>query len=334
MNRPPSPLTMLLSRHTRRREFIAGLGGAAAWPLVAEAQQPAIGFLGTGPSTTHNAAAFQQGLGEQGYIGGQNVEILFRYAPYDRLPALAEALVRRPVSVIVASGGPVAALAAKSATTRIPIVFLNGADPVKLGLVESLNRPGRNITGVAFLVQELTAKRLALLHEIAPAITSIGLLVNSTGPQAAIDIREAETAAHALGVHLVIQSASIPNEIEEALSTLLEQHVGALLVGGDAFLLTHSEQLAASVASHKVPAIYALREFVQFGGLMSYGASFSDAHRIAGTYVGRILKGEKPGDLPVQQPTRFELAINLKTAKALGLTIPPTLLALADEVIE
>jgi putative tryptophan/tyrosine transport system substrate-binding protein len=319
----------------RRREFIAGIS-AAALPLAAWAQQtamPVIGFLGYGPPLAHNATAFQQGLREQGYIDGQNVEVLFRNAP-DRLPALAAELVGRPVSVIVASGGPVAVLAAKSATTRIPIVFLNGADPVKLGLVESLNRPGRNLTGVTFLTEELTAKRLALLHEVAPAITSIGLLVNPTGTQAAIEIREAGTAAHALGVHLVVYRASVPSEIEAALSPLIDQHVGALLVGGDPFMLTHSEQLAASVARHKVPAIYALREFVQFGGLMSYGGSFSDAHRIAGTYAGRILKGEKPADLPVQQSVRIEMVINLQTAKSLGLTIPPNLLALADEVIE
>jgi putative ABC transport system substrate-binding protein len=277
---------------------------------------------------------FQQGLREQGYIDGQNVEVLFRAGPYDRLQARVEELVRRPVSVIVASGGPVTALAAKSATTRIPIVFVNGADPVKLGLVESLNRPGHNLTGVTFLVQELTAKRLALLLEVAPAITSIGLLVNSTGPQAMIDIREAETAAHALGVHLVIQSASISSEIEAALSTFLEQHVGAVLVNGDAFLLTHSQQLAASVARHKVPAIYSLREYVQAGGLMSYGGSFTDAHHIAGTYAGRILKGEKPAELPVQQSVRIETVLNLRTAKALDLEIPPKILALADEVIE
>jgi putative ABC transport system substrate-binding protein len=223
--------------------------------------------------------------------------------------------------------------------TSIPIVFLNGADPVRLGLVESLNRPGRNLTGVALLVQELIAKRLALLHEVAPAITSIGFLVNLIGPRAAIDIREAEiheaeTAAHALGVHLVIQSASNPSEIEAALSAFLEQHVGAVLVSGDPFLLNNAEQLAALVARHKVPAIYALREFVQAGGLMSYGASFSDAHRIAGTYVGRILKGEKPADLPVQQSVRIEMVLNLRTAKALDLEIPLKILALLDEVIE
>jgi putative tryptophan/tyrosine transport system substrate-binding protein len=320
----------------RRREFIAGLGGVAGWPLAVRAEQrtPVVGVLNAAVPPAHVAAAFQQGLGEQGDIDGQNVEVLFRNTPYDRLTALAEELVRRPVSVIVASGGPAGALAAKSATTRVPIVFANGADPVKLGLVESLNHPGRNLTGVTFLVQEVTAKRLALLHEIAPAITSIGLLVNSTGPQAAIDIREAETAAHALGVHLAIQSASIPSEIEAALSTLFEQHVGAVLVAGDGFLLSQAEQLAASLARHKVPAIYALREFVQAGGLMSYGASISDAHRIAGTYVGRILKGEKPADLPVQRAVRIEMVLSLKTAKALGLTIPPNLLAVADEVIE
>jgi putative ABC transport system substrate-binding protein len=324
----------------KRREFIAGLGSATAWPAVVRAQQrqvPLIGFLSAparGLFTPHHIAAFQQGLGEQGYIDGQNVEVLFRYARYDRVPALAEEFVRRPVSVIAALGGPVTALAAKSATTRIPIVFANGADPVKLGLVESLNRPGRNLTGVTLLVQEVTAKRLALLHEIAPAITSIGLLVNSTGPQAEIDIREAEAAAHALGVRLVIQSASTPSEIEAALSTLLEQHVGAVLVGGDPVLFMQREQLAVSVARHKVPAIYALREHVQAGGLMSYGASLSDALRIAGTYVGRILKGEKPADLPVQQSVRIEMVLNLRTAKALDLEIPPKILALADEVIE
>jgi len=308
--------------------------------MMARAQQrplPVVGLLDVVATPAHLTAAFHRGLSEQGYVDGRDVEVLYRHAEetrYDRLPSLADELVRRRAAVIVASGGPAAALAAKSASTTIPIVFLNGVDPVKLGLVASLNRPGGNLTGVSLLVQELTAKRLELLREIVPAIASIGLLVNPTGPQAAIDTEEAETAARLLGVRLVIQNASTHPEIEAAFPTLVEQRVGALLVGGDPFLFVQRDQLAALAARYKLPAIYALREHVEAGGLMSYGASISDAYRIAGTYAGRILKGEKPADLPVQQSTRIEMVLNIKAARALGLNIPLTLQASADEVIE
>ena len=259
---------------------------------------------------------------------------MLRYTEtYAGLPALAEELVRSRVAVIFTSGGPASALAAKSATTTIPIVFANGADPVELGLVGSLNRPGGNITGVTFLIQALLAKRLELLHKIATAVASIGLLVNPTGPQAALDTGEAETAARVLGVRLVIQNASTPTEIEAAFARFNEQRVGAVLVGGKSYFFVQREQLTALAARHSVPAIYPLREYVEAGGLMSYGPSISDAYRIAGTYAGRILNGEKPAELPVQRSTRIETVVNLKTAKALGLTIPETLLATADEVI-
>jgi putative ABC transport system substrate-binding protein len=322
----------------RRRDFIAGLSLAAAWPVAARAQQtalPVIGFLDVAATAAHLTAAFNRGLGEQGYVDGRNVEILLRYTEtYARLPALAEELVRTPVAVIFTSGGPASALAAKSATTTIPIVFANGADPVELGLVGSLNRPGGNITGVTFLVQTLLAKRLELLHKIATAVESIGLLVNPTGPQAALDTKEAETAARVLGVRLVIRNASTPTEIEAAFARFNEQRVGAVLVGGDPFFFIQREQLTALAARPSVPAIYPLREYVEAGGLMSYGASQADAFRLGGVYVGQILNGAKPADLPVQQSTKLELVINQKTAKALGLTIPETLLATADEVIE
>jgi putative tryptophan/tyrosine transport system substrate-binding protein len=324
---------MATSSSTRR------LGGAAiAWPLAARAQHPAlpvIGFLDVATTAAHLTAAFNRGLGEQGYVDGRNVEILLRYAEtYAGLPALAEELVRSPAAVIFASGGPASALAAKSATTTIPIVFANGADPVELGLVGSFNRPGGNITGVTFLIQALLAKRLELLHKIATAVASIGLLVNPTGPQAALDAREAETAARALGMRLAIQNASTPTEIEAAFSRFNELRVGAVLVGGEPFFFVQREQLTALAARHSVPAIYPLREYVEAGGLMSYGVSQADAFRLGGVYVGQILKGAKPADLPVQQSTKVKLMINLKTAKALGLTIPETLLATADEVIQ
>jgi putative tryptophan/tyrosine transport system substrate-binding protein len=322
----------------KRRQFIAGLGSAAAWPVAARAQQPAlrvIGVLDVITTTAHLTAAFNRGLGEQGYVDGRNVEILLRYTEtYARLPALAEELVRSPAAVIFASGGPASALAAKSATTTIPIVFAIGADPVELGLVGSFNRPGGNITGVTFLIQTLLAKRLELLHKIATPVASIGLLVNPTGPQGALDTREAETAARVLGVRLVIQKASTPTEIEAAFARFNEQRVGAVLVGGEPFFWVQREQLAALAARHSVPAIYPLREYVEAGGLMSYGPSISDAYRIAGTYAGRILNGDKPAELPVQRSTRIETVVNLKTAKALGLTVPPSILLRADEVIE
>jgi putative tryptophan/tyrosine transport system substrate-binding protein len=321
----------------RRREFIAGLGSAAAWPIVAGAQQPAmpvVGYFNVAKEDSDRplVAAYRRGFGEQGYVEGRNVEILYRYteARRDRYPAVAEELVRDRVSVIYVGGGPLLVLAAKAATSTIPIVFVNGVDPVRSGLVASLNRPGGNVTGVTFLSQELTAKRLELLHEVVPAVTSIGFLV-SPGDRL---ITEIEKAARILGVRLVIANASSPSEIDAAFAMLIGQQIGALLVGRQGLFFDQGPQLAASAARHKLPTIYASRESVEAGGLMSYGANLADATRIAGTYTGRILRGENPPDLPVQQSTKTELVINLKTAKALGLTFPETLSATADEVIQ
>jgi putative tryptophan/tyrosine transport system substrate-binding protein len=324
----------------RRREFIAGLGGAAVWPLAARAQQravPVIGYLALATMGTAQlfTPAFLRGLGEQGYAEGRNVEILYRWADkYDRLPALATELVRRPVAVIFSAGGSGVALTAKSATSAIPIVFVGGGDPADLGLVASLNRPGGNATGVNILTGQLLPKRLELLHEIVPAATQIGFLVNPTNPAAEIGNKEAETAARTLGVRLVTLNASTPSEIEAVFSTLVERRINCLLVDGAPLWTFQRNQLAVLAARHAVAAIYPVREIVEAGGLVSYGANISDAYRLAGTYVGRILKGEKPSDLPAQQSVRTELVLNLKTAKALGLAIPPNLLALADEVIE
>jgi ABC-type uncharacterized transport system substrate-binding protein len=324
----------------RRREFIAGFC-AAAWPIVARAQQPAmpvIGYLNAGTESAIRGvtAAFLRGLSEQGYVEGRNVEILYRWADarYDRMPALAADLVRRQVSVIAATGGNLSALAAKSATATIPIVFTSGADPVELGLVVSLNRPGGNVTGATFITRTLIAKRLGLLHEIVPAETSIGFIVNPTVPRIEGDVREAEIAARILGLRLVILNASTLGDLETAFATFSGQRIGGVLLAGDPLIFFLRDELAALAARYAVPAIYATRENVEAGGLMSYGASLSDAWRLAGTYAGRILKGEKPADLPVQQSTRIELVLNLKTARALGLTIPPGILAIADEVIE
>jgi len=324
----------------KRRKFIALMGGAAAaWPLAARAQQPAmpvIGYLRGGKENgvPRLAAAFGQGLGEQGYVEGRNVEILDRWSGFrnDRLPALAADLARRQVAAIFATGGT--ELAAKAATATIPIVFSGGSDPVKLSLVNSLARPGGNVTGVTWLAGQLTAKRLEALHQIVPAATSIGYLVNPTNPAVDVGTREAETASRALGVRLAILNAATPSEIEAAFGALVGRRMGAPLVSGDPLFFVQLDLLAGLATRYKLPAIHYLREFVDSGGLLSYGPSVSDAHRIAGTYVGRILKGEKPADLPVQQSTRIELAINLKTAKALGLSIPETLLATADEVIQ
>jgi putative ABC transport system substrate-binding protein len=326
----------------RRREFIAGLGSAVAWPVVARAQQqpglPVIGWLSAGTETALRVptAAFHQGLGEVGYVEGRNVEILYRWAEtrYDQLRALAADYVRRRVAVIVATAGVVPALAAKSATTTIPIVFAFGGDPVERGLVASLNRPGGSVTGATFLTRELRGKRLEMMHEMVPAVTSIGYLVDPTSPTVETKKRDAEIAARVLGLRLVILNASTPSEIDTAFTVLVEQRIGALLVDSDALFHNQGAQLGSLAARHAMPAIYPFRQVVEAGGLMSYGASFSDAFRLAGTYTGRILKGEKPADLPVHQSTRIETVLNLKTAKALGLTIPETLLATADEVIQ
>ena len=325
----------------RRRDFITLLGGAAAaWPLAARAQQgvPVVGCLSDGSETDPERfdVAFFDGLREQGYVEGRNVEILYRYAEarYDRLPGLAEELVRRRVAVIAAFGTSRPAVAARNATATIPIVFQTGADPIRAGLVASLNRPGGNVTGVSSLVGELGAKRFELLHELVPAATSIGYLNNPNFPPAEDQIRIHETAARTLGVRLVIANARTPSEIESAVAMLVGIGIGAFLPLPDLLFLTERKQLAVLAARYRVPAIYFSREQIEAGGLMSYGANLSDARRLAGTYVGRILKGEKPADLPVQQSTTVELIINMKAPKALGLTVPPSLLARADEVIE
>jgi putative tryptophan/tyrosine transport system substrate-binding protein len=325
----------------KRRQFIAGLSAMAAWPVAAQAQQPKIPVIGYLNSTTgtdqHFTAAFRQGLSELGYVEGQNVSIEYHWmgGQYDRLAPAAADLVRRQVAVIVATGGTATARAAKSATATIPIVFVAGGDPVEVGLVASLNRPGGNATGAAILTTALTAKRLELLHELVPAATSIGFLVNPTNPTVfKAEMMEAETAARALGVRLVTLNASTLREIEAAFEIVVAQRIGALLTSGDPLWTVQRAQLAVLTARHAVPAIYAAREIVDAGGLISYGASISAAYRLVGTYTGRILKGEKPTDLPVQQSTKVEFVLNLSTAKALGLTIPETLLATADEVIQ
>ena len=323
-----------------RRTFIAGLGSAAAWPVVAWAQQaamPVIGFLNSASPGGYApmVAAFRQGLKEAGFVEGQNVAVEFRWAEgqYDRVPAIALDLVGRQVAVIVANTPGV--LAIKAATMTIPIVFTTANDPVQLGLVASLARPGGNLTGVTQLAIEVGPKRLELLHELVPTATLIALLVNPTNPTSAeTQSRDMQAAARILGVQLHVLHASTDRDFDTVFATLAELRAGALVIGADAFLYGRSEQLAALAFRHAVPAISYERAFSAVGGLMSYGGSTPDTYRLAGVYTGRILKGEKPSDLPVQQSTKVELIINLKTAKALGLTIPETLLATAEEVIE
>ena len=325
----------------RRREFIAVLAGAAAWPLAASAQQPTspvIGFLNTASPApfTHLVAAFLLGLSQTGYVEGQNVVIEYRWAEgrYDQLPALATELVRRPVDVLVTSGGEPSAAAAKAATTTIPIVVNMGRDLVVAGLVASLARPGGNVTGVMQFTGELAAKRLSVLHELVPSAKTVALLVNPKNPNAEAQTREAQEAARMVGLQLHVLSADVESDFEVVLASLVQVQADALLVGADPSFFLRRDQFVASIARRKIPAIYDFREFVDAGGLMSYGANLADAYRQLGIYAGRALKGEKPADLPVMQSTRFELVINLKAAKALGLTVPDSLLALADEVIE
>jgi len=321
-----------------RREFITLLGGATAWPLAARAQQPGVALIGLLAGTQLDdrmLSAIRQGLKEAGYVEGRNVAIKYRTADgrFNRVPGLTAELVADRVAVILAFGPP-AALAAKAATGTIPIVFVIGADPVELGLVSSLNRPGANVTGVTFLVTALGAKRLELLRELVPNAKIVGLLVNPTNPTSEFQTTDTQNAARALGVELVIQNARSESDIDTAFESLAQERVNAVIIGGDQLFTSRPDQLVALAARHALPAIHYLREFADAGGLISYGASITDAYRLGGGYVGRILKGEKPADLPVQQSTKTEFLINLKTAKTLGLTFPITLLGRADEVIE
>ena len=326
----------------RRRQFITLLGGAAAaWPLGAHAQQPTlpvIGFLSSAFAQAYKpfVSAYRSGLNEAGFVEGRNIAIEFRWAEgrYDRLPSLAAELVRLPATVIAASGGLPSVLAAKAATTTIPIVFTLGSDPVKFGIVTSFNRPGGNVTGITVLDATLSPKHVQLLREIVPTATLIGFLTNPDNPNVEDVLRAAEDAARSLGVTILALKARNDRDIEQAFTIAREQHVSALIIGADPFFNTQVNQIAALALRHALPTMHSFREFAQAGGLISYGVSLTDAYRQAGAYAGRILKGEKPSDLPVMQPTRFELVINLKTAKALGLTVPPTLVAIADKVIE
>lgn len=311
------------------------------WPLAADAQQPAmpvIGFLNSGSPAERApfVAAFRLGLKETGYVEGQTAAIEYRFAEgrYDRLPSLASDLVRRGVAVITATGDTASPLAAKGATTTIPIVFVAGSDPVKDGLVTSFNRPGRNITGVSIISSALVSKQFELLHELVPQADVVGILLNPSNPNVGFELSDLQGAAQMMGVQLTVLRASTESGVDAAFATLVQQRAGALLIEPDVFFLDRRERLVALAARHGVATIYSRREYAAVGGLMSYGASLADGYRQAGVYVGRILKGTNPADLPVQSPTKYELVINLKTARALGLEIPPTLLARADEVIE
>jgi putative tryptophan/tyrosine transport system substrate-binding protein len=323
-----------------RREVVAGLVGAAAWPASAaraqHAAMPVIGFLNAGAPDGYApmAAAFRQGLKEAGYNEAQNVTIEYRWADghYDRLPAMAADLVRRQVAVIFTNSPGL--VATKAMTTTIPIVFATAGDPVELGFVAALNRPGGNITGVTQLSVEVASKRLQLMHELVPMATTIAVLLNPTYPSAETQLRDMRAAARTLGLQVPVLRASNDREINDAFATLVQLRAGAFVISSDPFLNSRTKQLAALALRHAVPTIFQYREFAAGGGLMSYGGSIIESYRLAGLYTGRILKGEKPADLPVQQATKIELIINLKTAKALGLTIPETLLATADELIQ
>jgi len=325
----------------KRRDFIALLGGAAAsWPLAARAQQatvPVIGYLSarSPEDTTHLVEAFRRGLKETGFIDGQNVTVEYRWAlgQYDRLPAMAAEFARRPVAIIVATGGDPAALAAKAASSTIPIVFVTG-DPVKAGLVASYSRPGGNATGINLLTTTMEPKRVGILHDLMPQASTIAVLVDPRFPTAGMQSRDIEEAAHAIGIQTEVFHASTDSEINAAFQSIAQRRLPALLVAGAPFFDTRRGNLIALTAQHKLPTIYQFREYAVDGGLMSYGVSITDAYRQVGAYVGRILKGAKPPDLPVLQPTKFEFVINLKTARALGIKISGDLLSLADEVIE
>jgi putative ABC transport system substrate-binding protein len=325
----------------KRRLFISLLGGAAAWPLTARAQQsamPVIGFLngGTAAAYAPYVTAFRDGLAGAGYVEGRDVAIEYRWAEgqYDRAAALAADLVRRQVTLICVTASTALVQAAKDATSSIPILFAIGADPVKFGLVASLNHPGGNVTGVSFLVNLLSAKQLEVLHEAVPNATAVAFLVNPGNPNAGADTAEVQIAAKTLGLELTVASAAAEDAIDKAFATLVREQAGAVLIGADPLFAAHRERLALLAERHTLPTMFNTRDFAKVGGLMSYGPDQTDAYRQSGTYAGRILRGEKAGDLPVIQPTKFELVINLRTAKALGLDVPPALLALADEVIE
>jgi putative tryptophan/tyrosine transport system substrate-binding protein len=325
----------------KRREFIALLGGVATWPMAVRAQQsakPVIGFLTTRASgeEAHLVTAFHQGLQAAGYVDGQNLTVEYRFAENqnERLPELADSLVRQNVAAIVAGGGVVSAIAAKNATAIIPVIFANGSDPVKFGLVASLNRPGANVTGVTVITNELGTKRAELLRELVPSASTIVFLVNPINPNADTDTRDAEAAVHAFGRQIHVLRASNKAEIGLALTKASQLPSSVLLIASDNFFSTQTEHLAALATQNAIPSMYSSREFAEAGGLIGYGASRTDMYRQAGVYAGRVLQGEKPADLPVLQPTKFELVINLKTAKALGLTVPNTILVSADEVIE
>jgi putative ABC transport system substrate-binding protein len=327
--------------HVRRREFIALLGGGAvAWPLAARAQQsaPMVGFLHSGlpEPLAHLVASFRQGLSEAGYVEGQNVRIEYRWArgQYDQIPALAAELVKQQVNVIVAGGGEVTALAVKAATSTIPVVFALAGDPVRFGLVESLARPGGNLTGLNAFTSVVEAKKFGLLHELLPHVNVVAMLINPSFPPAETDAKEVEAAAQTIGTKVEVLRASKEHEFEPAFVTISKQNIGGLLVAGDPFFNSRREQLAGLSVRYRLPAIFEFREYALAGGLMSYGIDLPDNYRRIGIYAGRILRGADPADLPVMQPTKFIFTINLKTAKTLGLEVPPTLLALADEVIE
>jgi putative tryptophan/tyrosine transport system substrate-binding protein len=325
----------------KRREFIVLIGGATAWPFAAAAQQqavPVIGFMsGRSPEdSAHLVSAFRQGLAEAGFVEGQNVTIEFRWAhgDYDRLPALAADLVSRKIAVLVGVGGDVSAVAATKATKTIPVVFGMGGDPVKAGMVASFNRPGGNTTGYTLWTSEMESKRLGLLRELVPGVRLIGVLVNPQFPPTEQELADLEPAAKAVSQQLFVARANSDTELDAALASFVQQGVGAFLVTAAPFFDTRHDRIVGFAAQNHLPAVYQFREYATAGGLMSYGPDIVESYRNAGVYVGRILKGEKPADLPVLQPTKFDFVINLKTAKALGLTVPPTLLAEAGEVIE